>query len=159
MSEHPYDHRHYLPGVTAQEWEAMVGYMAPVVLEAGTPLYAPDGRDRLLADRALLFVRAGRLTVQPMEVDMTISIVPPAVVGRAAFFTGDLIFTRDCVVREELDALVLTHQAFNRLAADHPRLALALAMDTAAELALTVGGTISALQQRGILLPPGEGRP
>ncbi len=137
----------------------MVGYMAPVALEAGTALYEPDGRDRLLADRALLFVRGGRVTVQPVDVDMEISIVPPAVVGRAAFFTGDLIFTRDCVVREELDALVLTHQAFTRLAADHPRLALALAMDTAAELALTVGGTISALRQRGIVLPPGEGRP
>lgn len=117
----------------------MVGCMTPVLLAAGRALDEPDGDDRLLADRALLFVRGGRLSLRPIEADMEISIIPPAVVGRAAFFTGDLIFTRDFVVQEELDALVLTHQAFERLAADHPRPALALAMDTAAELALTVG--------------------
>lgn len=159
MSTYPFDHRHFLPGITAEEWETMVGCMTPVLLAAGRALYEPDGDDRLLADRALLFVRGGRLSLRPIEADMEISIIPPAVVGRAAFFTGDLIFTRDFVVQEELDALVLTHQSFERLAADHPRLALSLAMDTAAELALTVGGTIPALQQRGILLPPGEGRP
>jgi len=154
----PHDHRHFLPGVTAAEWETMLGYLRETRYPAGTRLYEPGGADRLLADRALTFLRSGRVGVLPVDYDMEIGIAPPAVLGRAAFFTGETLFFRESVVLEDCDTLVLTRDAFVRLSAEHPRLALHLAMDTASELALTVSARTDALLQRGIQLPEDAGR-
>src|SRR4051794_12257814 len=98
----------------------MLGYLREMQYAAGERLYEPGGHDRLLADRALLFLRAGRITLRAIASELEIDIVPPAVVGRGAFFTGDLLFVHRVVVTEDIDALVLTQAAFERLAADHP---------------------------------------
>jgi len=154
--EYPHDHRHFLPGISAAEWETMLDYLEEKRFAAGTRLYEPGGGDRLLADRALVFLRSGRVGMQPIDQDLEIAIVPPAVLGRAAFFTGEVLFFREGVVLEDSDTLVLTKDAFGRLSADHPRLALLLAMDTASELALTVSGAADALLARGIQVPVDE---
>lgn len=159
MPEYPHDHRHFLPGISAAEWQTMLRYLHETRFTAGERLYEPGGHDRLLTDRALIFLRAGRVHVQPIDSDMEIAIVPPAVIGRTVFFTGELLFMREVTVAEDLDTLILTQDAFARLTTDHPRLALLLAMDTGSELALTISGRIPALLQRGIHLPEGEGRP
>lgn len=153
VTEYPHDHRHFLPGVTTAEWDTLVGYCTPRVFRVGERLYEPGGADRLLADRALVFVRAGRIGVTPIDSGMAIGIVPPAVFGRPAFFTGEALFWANAVIEEECDTLVLTSAAFTRLGAEHPHLAITLAMDVGSEMALTLSGRLPALLQRGVILP------